>query len=442
MNELSAMYDLTNITYASFKDWSPVERVSFNDLNHEPKVSITLHRHAISAYPNEQYHRDQIDFFRDPQTGLFNVANFQSYRSKMFNSQRIFMSNTFDGYSVFDHLLQVIRFEVTRAWNTIFSDFKQVRIFDQSYLESVNNAVLEQINNRQQLLKLIDSQIRTLSLRPHPNFNQIPVFHDEKVKDGDAVTSKIDYDNPKNQHVTKMQHKRVNDFLNVLMTKSNADMFLWFLGGMLSNDETSINSLLLVSGNKDDNYHIGRHTFIDAILWILFDDHYQEHAALEDYFGNDIDQLDVDLDARRANLFESVNWSRFFRAGTSNVGLLKALLTDGIYNGQDEHGDVISHYYPQTNYIAIVDHLPDPIASITENDDYFLPLIMRSTSTYEKLIQLKLYGKRQLFDYLHDIRQDLANVAYQTYRKNPMKYSYFGYQKALKQNLISDMKQL
>lgn len=370
-------------------------------------------------------HKNTILHFRNPKTGLFDVIKPDDVEMQT------------DQLPI-DKLASIIKDLIKQAWHDKYQYLKMLRDLDSDVyavtykdLNVIDGQIKQQITSGSYIKSQIHKDLSMIPDRGLLPVNEQLVFKDTIITKNSYASTRLPYENPQD-HIPAIysrdevyERDEMLQWLRTFMDNENLNIFLWFMGAVLSNqDACQISKMLIVDGNKEQTK-----IFMNAVCHVLFDGFYRVVKSPTSLFNSQKRYLSYDCAPLHLTIFTEDDWLKQINNSHRHLkfGLpqFKAMVLNGSITLTAKADEPLTRVAVHTFYICLSDCFPDVSRDVLTDQGNLnrrlLPLTLKSDSID------KSTGYQYLVSYLDKHRQALADLCYRYYHLNESKFVHIEY---------------
>ena len=359
-----------------------------------------------------------VAYIRDPKTGMFTLdmplgAGGEGYK----------------GVLPIDILDRSIVDLISQAWKRKYSHLRRLYAQDPNGyhakykdLAIINDQITKKITWRYQIIEQIQHQMKQIPERQLLPINEQLVFNDTVITKNSCVNSRLNYSDPCHHKSSKIEMNQMRQVLSTMMDDENLEIFLWFMGAVLSNkDAREIGKMLIVS---DDSADYDANRFMNTVLGALLPGFYQPAISPIEQFSTRYNDLSYSNLPLHLTMFSSLTWLKQIVQKDKvsfDVNSFKRMVVDGKIDMHMTSKKSKTKRAIHTFYVCLADHFPKLSNDQTILNEHLLPFKLSFANGGED-------AERQDWPrYLSEHRQVLADLCYQYYTNHPLKFSHCKY---------------
>ena len=387
------------------------------------QIKINLNIDHPYLYVSNRATKKEVLGFIDPKTDLFVIKQNNK------NKKSIFPNDLFRQLAC-EHANDFITEFIMKMKALHEADPQD---YDSKYkpLMQLNNELSECLEFRHEFYRNLQQQLDDVTYRELPLLNEYLLFNDDTINEFQFVTSKLPYNNPKNQTLTDNQKQLVDKFLDVFLDDYNKKKLAWYFGAILSNvplsDET-ISKLMIVTSESGGS---GKSTLINALAKGLLTNPYIQIVSNFDEYFSTTDKFSTSaLTPCRLTIFSEAEFNGTFGMKEDHdfSGLdksaIKAWITEGSMSIERKYEE---KKQKQMNGLGIILTNHPPVVSARDLTRRFLSVVIKSGDMItDKSKKLKM-NKHEVYKYIEDNAQAFANYFVLFYTINKTRYQSLDY---------------
>ena len=388
------------------------------------QIKINLNIDHPYLYVSNRATKKEVLGFIDPKTDLFVIKQNNK------NKKSIFPNDLFRQLAC-EHANDFITEFIMKMKALHEADPQD---YDSKYkpLMQLNNELSECLEFRHEFYRNLQQQLDDVTYRELPLLNEYLLFNDDTINEFQFVTSKLPYNNPKNQTLTDNQKQLVDKFLDVFLDDYNKKKLAWYFGAILSNvdmKDESISKAMIVTS---DTGGTGKSTLINALAkGLITSDYLNLYSGFDNYFNLNDKFASSSLEPCRLHVFSEAAFEGYLTKDSHDfsgldISNIKAWITEGLITTEQKYQQ---RQMSELAGMAIILTNTPPVIEPTKKEltRRFISVVIKSSDMVVDKAKALDMNEQQIYQFIQANAQAFANYFVSFYKLNPKRYQSLQY---------------
>ena len=388
------------------------------------QIKINLNIDHPYLYVSNRATKKEVLGFIDPKTDLFVIKQNNK------NKKSIFPNDLFRQLAC-EHANDFITEFIMKMKALHEADPQD---YDSKYkpLMQLNNELSECLEFRHEFYRNLQQQLDDVTYRELPLLNEYLLFNDDTINEFQFVTSKLPYNNPKNQTLTDNQKQLVDKFLDVFLDDYNKKKLAWYFGAILSNvdmKDESISKAMIVTS---DTGGTGKSTLINALAkGLITSDYLNLYSGFDNYFNLNDKFASSSLEPCRLHVFSEAAFEGYLTKDSHDfsgldISNIKAWITEGLITTEQKYQ---ARKLTELSGMAIILTNTPPLIEPTKKEltRRFISVVIKSSDMVVDKAKALDMNEQQIYQFIQANAQAFSNYFVSFYNLNRKRYQSLVY---------------